>query len=121
MLNLRQLHDLKSDVGDEGFAELILLFLEETDDVIARITAAGHGTDPAADYHFLRGAARNLGLDDFSQLCHEAEIAAGRGLTGTLPPGALDAAWRDSRAQLLDHLGLAAPIRSESPPGIHHE
>ncbi|RRH78018.1 Hpt domain-containing protein [Falsigemmobacter faecalis] len=121
MLNLRQLNDLRADVGDEGFADLIVLFLEETDGVISRMIDKGPEKDPAADYHFLKGAARNLGLDGFSALCHEAEIAAGQGLQLAISPDALDAAWQDSRARLLDHLGMAAPIRSESQPEIRHE
>ncbi|MGN0932016.1 Hpt domain-containing protein [Falsigemmobacter intermedius] len=121
MLNLQQLDDLRSDVGEDGFADLIALFLEETDGVVARMTAPGPKMDPAADFHFLKGAARNLGLESFSAVCHEAELAAAAGQPAPLSPADLDAAWRESRIRLLAQLGMADPVRSEFRPETHHE
>jgi HPt (histidine-containing phosphotransfer) domain-containing protein len=120
MLNLKQLKDLKSDVGDEGFADLIKLFIEETDDAILRMTNGGPSKDPAADFHFLKGAARNLGLDAFSAICHQAEMSAAQGLPLAISPEGLDAAWQDSRARLLHYLDLETPVRSEFLPEIRH-
>lgn len=39
MIDWERVADLRSEIGDDGFDEVIALFLEETDEVIARLSA----------------------------------------------------------------------------------
>ncbi len=65
--------DLASEIGDDAVVEVVGMFLEETDAVIARLANAPPTAD---DFHFLKGSALNLGLTDFAALCQQGESQA---------------------------------------------
>ena len=67
---VRQLHD---EVGGDDFDEVVDLFLEEVEAVIARIAAPADPRTLPDDLHFLKGSALSLGFRAFSDLCHEGE------------------------------------------------
>lgn len=79
MIDWRKVSELNRDIGPEDFSEVVELFLEEVDEVIAEI---GKGVDEEkleAKLHFLKGSALNLGFDVFSRLCAEGEASAAAG------------------------------------------
>ncbi len=55
------------------------MFLEEADDVIARISTAAGAMVLESDLHFLKGAALNLGFAEFAALCQDGERRAAGG------------------------------------------
>lgn len=57
------------------------MFLEEADEVIARIAVAAGAKALEADLHFLKGAALNLGFAEFAGLCQDGERRAAAGDT----------------------------------------
>ena len=82
MIEWERVNDLRSEIGDDDFAEVVALFLEEAGEVIARISAATGAKALEADLHFLKGAALNLGFADFAALCQDGERRAAAGDTG---------------------------------------
>jgi histidine phosphotransfer protein HptB len=69
-IDWHRVDDLASEIGDAAVVEVVAMFLEETDAVIARLATAPLTRD---DFHFLKGSALNLGLTDFAALCQQGE------------------------------------------------
>lgn len=72
LVNHERICALRSEVGDDGFGEVVSLFLEESDEVFARLIGRS-AADVSADVHFLRGSALTLGLDDLAEWCARHE------------------------------------------------
>lgn len=106
MIDWDRVADLRSEVGEDGFTEVVDLFLEEADEVIARITATSRA-QLVQDLHSLKGSALNLGLQALAQSCQEAERLCDRGAAAAVDTAALAGLYRDSRAAL--HRGIARP------------
>lgn len=90
LINWTRIHELRDEIGDDNFSEVVTLFLEESDSVIAR---AGNGLTPE-ELHFLKGASLNLGFTDLAEACGEPA-----------DPHALAALYEKSKATLLAHAG----------------
>jgi histidine phosphotransfer protein HptB len=78
MIDWKQVDGLREDLGD-GFDELVELFLAEVEEVRARLTPGIPPAQMAADLHFLKGAALNLGFADLAALCSAGEVQAAGG------------------------------------------
>lgn len=103
MVDWSRVKDLRSEVGSDDFEEIIAMFLEETDAVIAGITKAKSTRSLESELHFLKGSALNIGLASFARLCQQGEKVAS---SGTLPVDLdeiVQAYWR-SRNDLLAQL-----------------
>lgn len=74
MLNWSRVEELREEVGEETFVEVVDLFLEEVSDTIDRLGLAPETLEE--ELHSLKGAALNLGFDDFASLCSAGEVAA---------------------------------------------
>lgn len=79
MINWGRIEELQNEIGADDFAEVAQLFMEETDDVMARLGKSASATALCADFHFLKGAALNLGLDALAALCQTAEQRSAAG------------------------------------------
>lgn len=80
MIEWERVNELRAEIGDDDFEEVVTMFLEEADEVIARTSAETSAKDLEANLHFLKGAALNLGFAEFAALCQTGErrAAAGR-------------------------------------------
>ena len=79
MVDWDRVRELRSEIGPEDFDEVVCLFLEEADGAIARLSVSNGAKALAADLHFLKGAALNLGFASLSGLCQDGERRAGSG------------------------------------------
>lgn len=68
MLDRDRIEELRSEVGDDGVAEVIELFCEEVEEVLDQIAASG-SSDLAERLHFLKGSALNIGMARVGGLC----------------------------------------------------
>ena len=73
MIDWGRVKDLRSEIGAEDFSDVVALFLEEADEVIARISANAGAKGLESDLHFLKGAALNLGFDALATVCQDGE------------------------------------------------
>lgn len=79
MIDWRRIDELQAEIGPDGFAEVVELFLEEVEEVVTRLRMAPDPARFAADMHFLKGGAWNLGFTVFGNLCDDVEKKAAAG------------------------------------------
>lgn len=79
MIDWDRVNQLRSEIGAEDFADVVALFLGETDEVIAGLTALHGPSAVEAALHFLKGSALNLGFADLARLCQDGERRAATG------------------------------------------
>ena len=81
MIDWDRLRDLKAEIGEADFMEVATMFLDESDEVIARLTGTQTAVTLEQDLHFLKGAALNLGFAQLAELCQDGERQAAAGST----------------------------------------
>ena len=99
MIDWDRVAELRAEVGEDDFAEEVLLFLEEADDVAHRLE---HITKPdaaqiARDLHSLKGAALNLGFAELAGHCQDGERRA-RGGDAAIDLKIIARSYHDSKA-----------------------
>ncbi len=72
MIDWNRVAELKEEVGEDDFAEVIEMFFEEVSEVLDNLSP-GSLENLRGDLHFLKGSALNIGLDEVSRLCRDAE------------------------------------------------
>lgn len=77
MINWERVNELRREVGEEDFAEVVTLFLDEVDAVLHRMRCATSLENYREDLHFLKGSALNLGFRALGALCHEGQTPTG--------------------------------------------
>lgn len=79
MIDWKRVTELRDEVGEDDFNEIIDLFLEEVDEVI-ELLRGGDGLDELEEHmHFLKGSALNIGFSDFAKLCQIGETLSAEG------------------------------------------
>ncbi len=108
MINWARVAELYTDFGEDGFSEVVDVFLEEMVEGLDRLASASEHKALEAEFHFLKGAALNVGFDDISRICAEGEALASRGMPSDackaqlleLLPQTCDAFARDWRLKM---------------------
>ena len=115
MIDWDRVENLRQEIGTADFAEVVALFLEDSDEVAARLTQgpahrhAVHGIvltqGPGlrADLHFLKGSALNLGFSTLAQRCGQGEDAL-RDASGSVDPAPIVALYHASRRAFVQAL-----------------
>ena len=107
MIDWDRIASLREEIGATDFAEVVEMFLTESDEAVARIVAGKPDPTLEADLHFLKGSALNLGFSHLAALCNTGEKRAAAGLFVDVPEvaesfaatrRAFEAGLRDSRA-----------------------
>jgi histidine phosphotransfer protein HptB len=101
MIDLDRLAELRDEIGADDLAEVVDMFLDEADEVMARLTAAGDPGPLEAPLHFLKGSALNLGLAEFAALCQDGEKRAAAGDPAPADLGRLGAVYAASKSAFL--------------------
>ncbi|MCB1389562.1 MAG: Hpt domain-containing protein [Rhodobacteraceae bacterium] len=107
MIDWMQVDELRADMG-EDFAEVVQVFLQEVQEAMDRLDPRADAAALAADLHFLKGAALNLGFRNFAALCAMAEDRANAGQTDGFDLDAIAASYASSRTAFLDGLARRA-------------
>lgn len=79
MIDWQRVTNLKAEIGDEDFDEVVPLFLEEVSEITERLRTGPDLAELEQDLHCLKGSAMNLGFSDFSDLCSSGESMAAKG------------------------------------------
>jgi histidine phosphotransfer protein HptB len=79
MIDWARVADLHGEIGDDAFAEVLELFVQEVDEGLERLRNAETAPARMAEFHFLKGAALNLGLTELAACCSRGEVMAGQG------------------------------------------
>ncbi|MDD9743131.1 MULTISPECIES: Hpt domain-containing protein [Marinovum] len=102
MIDWSRVSELREEVGEEDFAEVVELFLDEVDGVIG--TLAPETADLEAQLHFLKGSALNLGFAAFAALCQAGETAANAGQGERVDVAAIRDAYARARSEFTSGL-----------------
>ncbi|MEP0155157.1 Hpt domain-containing protein [Pseudophaeobacter sp.] len=78
MIDWPRVNELKDEIGQDDFGEVVELFLEEVEEIIKKLRDDDR-SQLEQDLHFLKGCALNLGFDSFSKLCLQGERQAAEG------------------------------------------
>ena len=99
MIDWKRVDCLRAEIGEDDFAEVVTLFLEEVDEALERLGKATTSAAREAALHFLKGSALNIGFVDFAAACQAGERAAAAGKA--IDSGAISACYRASRSAFL--------------------
>ena len=81
MIDAVRIDELKLEIGEDDFAEVLEIFIEEIEATLAAMDVTGPPAAIAGELHSLKGSAQNIGFSEFAQICIEAETS---GLTPDL-------------------------------------
>ncbi|MGQ0565047.1 MAG: Hpt domain-containing protein [Gemmobacter sp.] len=101
MVDWTRVRELQDEIGADDFAEVVQLFLEETDDVVARLIAGPPMAEVEALLHFLKGSSVNLGLATLAKLCADGERRAAGGQPQDIDLAAVAAAYARCKEEFL--------------------
>ncbi len=79
MIDWDRVASLREEIGAVDFAEVVEMFLAESEAAVARLLAGKTETTLEADLHFLKGSALNLGFRHLAALCSAGEKRAAVG------------------------------------------
>ena len=97
MIDWDRIEELRAEIGDEDFHEVVDIFLEEIEEGLHRLTAADSTGSLASEFHFLKGSALNLGFQSFSILCQAGETSASEDRQSEIDLGAVLCCYKDSK------------------------
>lgn len=101
MIDWKRTNELRSEIGPDGFAEVVELFLDEVEGVVMRLKSQPDPARYEADLHFLKGGAWNLGFAEFGALCHDGERKAATGRSADINVARIVEAYFASRDEFL--------------------
>lgn len=110
MIDWERVADLRAEVGEDDFREVVELFLEEVEEVIDRLQSSPVVAKFEDDLHFLKGSALNLGFRHFSALCQVGEKLSANGQGDQVDIPAVLRSYRASKVEFLRE--LPAQIRA---------
>ncbi|MEO9823594.1 MAG: Hpt domain-containing protein [Paracoccaceae bacterium] len=99
MVNWDRLSELREEVGEDDLAEVVALFCEEVEEVLAVLGNASP-SDMPNHLHFLKGSALNIGFEAVSELCQKEEQRTNENADAIVDIPALRAAYLTSKAEL---------------------
>lgn len=71
--------ELYDEIGEESFGDVVDLFVEEVAEGVSKLSAADSARQRVQAFHFLKGAALNLGLTEMANICAIGEQRDGAG------------------------------------------
>lgn len=109
MIDWERAEALRAEIGAEDFCEVVDLFLEEVEEVIARLRATPDPAHYEDDLHFLKGSALNLGFADLAALCHRGERQSAEGRAGAVDIAGIVSAYDRSKHAFMARAQPACP------------
>ena len=104
MIDWDRVNELRTEIGDDGFDEVVELFLDEVESVVMRL---GSDPDPSRyedDLHFLKGSAWNLGFAEFGAICQDGERKAATGESDQINISAVIYSYGRSKEEFMKRL-----------------
>ena len=104
MIDWHRVSDLRDEVGEEDFDEIIDLFVSEVDTEICNLQPTQDAHKLESQLHFLKGSALNLGFSAFAEMCQSAESAAAQGALNDIDINAILSCYDASKSEFLGTL-----------------
>ena len=106
MIDWSRVAELRDEVGADDFGEVVDLFLDEVEEVLARLGGDRDATRFEDDFHFLKGSALSLGFRAFSNLCRDGERLTAEGRAQDVDVTEILAVYEASKAEFVAQLDL---------------
>lgn len=113
MIDWLRVNELRDEIGDDGFSEVVELFLDEVEEVVTRLEKTPDPRSFEQDLHFLKGSAWNLGFAAFGALCQSEERRAAQGQASAVDIGTILVSYAASKDCFL--AGLAKLMAGQTP------
>lgn len=104
VIDWERVGELRGEIGEKDFAQILAYFIEEADDAMQKLRAAD-APRLVALLHFLKGSALNLGLRAFAEQCRLEEVRAAGGDTSSVGHDSLLLIYETSKEALLAETG----------------
>ncbi|MEM6305656.1 MAG: Hpt domain-containing protein [Pseudomonadota bacterium] len=104
MIDWTRVKELRADIGEEDFDEVVGLFLEEVDAAVTSLREGAPDGSLEESLHFLKGSAMGLGFEDFSSHCQIGETSCAKGQEDDVDLAAILQSYDASRAEFLQDL-----------------
>ena len=108
MIDWDRIEELRHEIGAEDFSEVAEIFLEELEEVVAKITGSGSSDGLEEQMHFIKGCALNLGFAEMAQFASDGERSAAAGQASDVDLAALATCFKSSRREFLARFGDSA-------------
>lgn len=80
LIDWDRIRELRDEIGEDDFGEVVEMFLEEVADAVARLDPIANDTAAAeADLHFIKSISLNLGFSGLATICQTGEKRASGG------------------------------------------
>lgn len=79
MIDWTRINELKEELGEEDFAEVFTIFLDEVQDSVDSLTATPSGAELESILHSVKGNALTVGFSKLADLASVGEVLAGQG------------------------------------------
>jgi len=103
MIDWERVGELHSEIGDVGFSEVLELFFDEVEMVIAQLGGASRQLED--DLHFLKGSAWNLGFAAFGAICQDGERRSAAGHSNEIDLPAVHECYMTSKTEFMARVG----------------
>lgn len=103
MIDWERVAELRDEIGEDGFSEVLELFLDEVETVVMRLGARPEKLED--DLHFLKGSAWNLGFTSFGAACQSGERRAAAGCGAEVDISAVIATYNASKKAFMARAG----------------
>jgi len=104
MIDWSKVNDLRREVGEEDFDEVVALFLSEVDETLTKLGKPGRSLEE--DLHFLKGCALNLGFSEFSSLCSDRERSCTNGQDTAVDPLDVQSCYETSKVAFFAEMDM---------------
>ena len=108
MISWDRVNELKNEVGEEDFAEVVEIFLEEMDEAMTDLQGGNPAEGLGSAMHFIKGAAMNLGFDELGAICQKYETFAGEGKQDQIDSDRVIACYLRSKEEFVNHASKMA-------------
>ena len=108
MVDWDRINVLREEVGADDFLEVAEMFLEEVGETLQRLSESKNVNTLEGDMHFLKGAALNLGFEEFAALCRDGEQKAAASDFGSVDISRVIGCFNASRTAFVE--GIAEQL-----------
>lgn len=104
MIDWKRVRELRDEIGQDDFPEVVELFLEEVEEVVERLGDGADRSELEQDLHFLKGSALSFGFSDLSGLCQDGERKSAAGQAAEVDVGQVVSGYYSARDMFLAEL-----------------
>lgn len=103
MIDWTRVQDLCAEVGEEDLEDVVDLFLEEVEMMLAMLDKSSDALKLAENLHFLKGSALNMGFIEFAEVCAHGEKTANAGNINDFDLSKVNTAYKNAKAFFLQN------------------